>query len=72
MRLFKKIVKVDSDISQEKMDQFSSKISKYARMITNPVRHITEMDNQFFDTYRHQLFKAKVPPKSIREDEQID
>jgi len=40
--------------------KFSKEVDKFAKLKINPMRHITEMDSEFFNTYRKQLFKGKV------------
>lgn len=60
IRLLKNILKAKSDISCEKMNDFNQKMAKYSRRKKDSVRHVTEMDQEFFDTYRQNLFQKKT------------
>jgi hypothetical protein len=51
---------IESEISNDKMEKFDQQASRYAKLISSPISHITSMDQRLFDTYRHQVYRIKT------------
>ena len=61
--MYKKIVNPGTDYSQQKIKNFDKAITKYSKLIKHPFRSVCQMDDEFYQTYRLQLFKSRLSPR---------
>jgi len=48
LRLYKKLIDIESEISCEKMKKFDEGITRYSKLIKHPFKEATQMDERLF------------------------
>lgn len=53
-------------MSLDKLSEFDKQMSKYSKIMRNPIRHVTEMDQRFYNTYRQEAYKIKTSREKLK------
>lgn len=62
MRLYRKLVTQPTDFSPKKIKEFDEQVTRYSRLIRHPFLEVCQMDQEFYQTYRHQLARVNLGP----------